>query len=359
MKIGIVTVVDSANFGSFLQGLALQDVLQKMGHEVEFISTRDEKYIKRIYYTWKPRKRDLIHPFQFVQRNLNGYKKRKRFLEDQKMVKICPFEDKDKFDLCILGSDEIWNVRTQVFRLPVFYGTDMKNVITYAVSSGQADKIDFRKYPEITERISEIQDILVRDKKTQSIVKEITGEEPDLVCDPTFLADRNLFFKEASEPFMKEEKYLLVYMYPTMAAKEDIKSIKIFASSRNLKLVSVGFYNAWCDHNIVCGPMEFCSVLQNAQYVITATFHGSIFSILNEKQFITVAMSDKVKDLLKRIGLEQQLVPRREITEDVLKEYFEKRTVDYDTVNTKINEWKKYSLQKLSEVIKKHADRNL
>lgn len=70
-------------------------------------------------------------------------------------------------------------------------------------------------------------------------------------------------------------------------------------------------------------------------------------------------MSDKVKDLLKRIGLEQQLVPRREITEEVLKEYFEKRTVDYDTVNTKINEWKKYSLQKLSEVIKKHADRNL
>lgn len=286
MKIGIVTVVDSANFGSFLQGLALQDVLQKMGHEVEFISTRDEKYVKRIYYTWKPRKRDLIHPFQFVKRNLNGYKKREKFLEDQKMVKICPFEDKDKFDLCILGSDEIWNVRTQVFRLPVFYGEDMKNVITYAVSSGQADKMDFKKYPEIMERISEIPDILVRDKKTQNIVKEITGEEPDLVCDPTLLADRNLFFKDVPKSFIKEEKYLLVYMYPAMAVQEDIKSIKAFASSRNLKLVSVGFYNAWCDRNIICGPMEFCSALQNAEYVITATFHGSIFSILMKSNLL-------------------------------------------------------------------------
>lgn len=359
MKIGIVTVVDSANFGSFLQGLALQDVLQKMGHEVEFIATRDEKHIRKIYYTWKPKRRDLIHPFRFVKRNLNGYKKFQRFLDDQKIIKICPLEEKDKFDLCILGSDEIWNVCTPVFRSPVFYGVGMENVVAYSVSSGQARVTDFEQYQEIVSQILKLQDIFVRDTQTQNNVKKITGKEPELVCDPTFLADRNLFFNSASMDYVKGEKYLLIYMYPDMASKEDIKSIKVFAKHRELKLVSVGFYNNWCDQNIICGPMSFCSVLQNAEYVITATFHGSIFSILNEKQFISIEMSAKVKDLLTRIGLEQRLVARKMITEDVLESLLVEKEVNYKQVNITINEWKKYSLQKLSEVIEKYAKRNL
>ena len=100
-------------------------------------------------------------------------------------------------------------------------------------------------------------------------------------------------------------------------------------------------------------------MLQNAEYVITATFHGSIFSILNEKQFISIEMSAKVKDLLTRIGLEQRLVARKMITEDVLESLLVEKEVNYKQVNITINEWKKYSLQKLSEVIEKYAKRNL
>ena len=88
MKIGIVTVPDSANFGSFLQAYALKLVLEEWGHSVVFFRTREQDYLRKIYVDWKPKKRNLKHPFQFVMKNLNGRTKRQKFLEDQELLEI-------------------------------------------------------------------------------------------------------------------------------------------------------------------------------------------------------------------------------------------------------------------------------
>lgn len=359
MKIGIVTVPDSANFGSFLQGLALQSVLEKMGHEVVFVSTRDKEYIRRIYYNWKPRKRDVLHPIRYIMGNINGYKKYKMFKEDQKRMKICPLASLKKIDLFILGSDEIWNVNTPVFRHSIFYGAGMKPVFAYAVSIGQASHKEIEKFPEIVKQICNINDIFVRDTKTQNSIKKITGRTPELVCDPTFLVDKNLLFKQSSNLYTNINRYILVYMYPHFSLKEDIKAIRTFAKKRRLKLISVGFYNRWCDHNIVCGPLDFCTVISNSEYVVTATFHGSIFSILNGKQFVSIATSEKVKDLLKRLDLEQYLVEPECVTEEKLEKCLINNQIDYVKVNKEIEIWKKYSMEKLREGIENNAKRNM
>lgn len=359
MKIGIVTVADSANFGSFLQGFALQEVLKKMGHEVEFLETREAGYIRSLYFRWRPGRTDIKHPIRFVRRNINGHKKYKMFKMDQEKIVICSCENKDEFDCVILGSDEIWNVCTKVFRQPIFYGKDMKKVFAYAVSSGKATYEEFERYPDIMKQICQIEDVFVRDKKTQSIVKEITGKCPELVCDPTMLVERSLFFGGDSIAFKNQKKYILIYMYPQFVNCKDVRVIKEFARSMNLALISVGFHNEWCDNNIMCGPMEFCSVIQHAELVVTATFHGSVFSILNEKQFVSVGLTDKVKDLLERLGLEQQLVTQQKITNEILKEKLIDNEVDYDAVNTRIAVWKEKSLEKLEEVITKYANRNM
>lgn len=358
MKIGIITVADSANFGSFLQGFALKNILEGLGYEVRFIRTRDEEYVKRIYYNWKPGPRDLVHPLRFLRKNINGYKKHRKFTADHQFLKMCLPGEEDNLDCVILGSDEIWNVRSEVFRSPVFYGRDRARIIAYAISAGSAVYSDFLYYPEILQWVHELEDIYVRDENTRDIVEKIIGKRVGLVCDPTFLTDDKSFFKEFSDSYLEKHRYILVYIYPNALTKEIIKEVKKFSKRKCLKLVSAGFYNYWCDYNVVCSPLEFCAVIKHAQYVITGTFHGSIFSILNEKQFVGIAMSEKVKDLLKRYDLESRLIQAGEITAEKL-DRLSDREIDYQGVGRKIEQIREYSLEQLKEVIAKYADRDL
>ena len=64
--------------------------------------------------------------------------------------------------------------------------------------------------------------------------------------------------------------------------------------------VGGGLYHSWCDRNVPCSPLQFVTLLKNAQYVYTTTFHGSIFSILLEKPFAVQIKTPKVRDLLCR-----------------------------------------------------------
>lgn len=359
MKIGLVTVADSANYGSFLQGLALKKVLEEMGHEVRFLPTREKKYIRGLYYRWKPGRSDFRHPFRFIKKNKNGRKKFLKFKEEQEQMGICPSSDLRGVDLFLLGSDEIWNICTEVFRQPVFYGYGKRNVAAYAVSVGKASCDDFRNYPEIVNKICELRDICVRDQKTWEIVEELTGKKTPLVCDPTFLVDKCTFVGDYTDDYLKNHQYILIYIYPNLVAGKDVKVIREFAEKLKLKLVSIGFYNEWCDYNAICGPMEFCAVIRRAEYVVTATFHGSIFSILNEKQFISIALSEKVEDLLERLGLETRLIKSETMTQNWLEEALIEKKINYREVNEKIEKWKQNSIKELKEVVEKYASGNM
>lgn len=252
MRIGIVTVPDSANFGSFLQAYALKIILNGMGHEVRFIATRDQTYVRNIYYNWKPKLRNLKHPVRFVKQNRNGYKKYGLFLADHKKIVIDDEYQQGQYDLILLGSDEIWNVCTEVFRRPIFYGQDMHPVIAYAVSAGKALYEDFQKYPEIMAQIKNIRHICARDENTKSIVEHITQKECPLVCDPTFLVDWKVLEEDYDDEYLKNNKYILIYLYPGSVSKESINAIKRFANQNGLKLVAAGLYNDWCDYNVIC-----------------------------------------------------------------------------------------------------------
>ena len=88
MKIGIVTVQDSNNFGSFLQAYALQFTLHQFGHEVVFIRSRSKKYIKDLFFRTRPIKREYLHLFKFAKENWNGWKKFQRFQKEQKCFRV-------------------------------------------------------------------------------------------------------------------------------------------------------------------------------------------------------------------------------------------------------------------------------
>ena len=204
MKIGIVTVYDSANFGSYLQSYALHLVLSEMGHEVYFISnpTPDKPY-KRNFYKYPVNRNSLRHPVSVWREYLAGREKCRIFSSELKRFNVLDFSQADQMDKIILGSDEIWNVTMPYFTNPFFYGEGMRNVYTYAVSMGKATADDYAAYPGLRENMSRIAHLLVRDQHTADVVKEMTGHDSTVVCDPTFLVDVEKFHEELNSFFFQ------------------------------------------------------------------------------------------------------------------------------------------------------------
>lgn len=349
MRIAVVTVHDSANCGSFLQAYALKNILENDGHSVYFVRTRNAEYVRSLYYSFKLSGEWIKHPISCLRRYMYGKRKYRLYCNEGRC-----FETRDTFsedtDVTVLGSDEIWNVKTPVFNNPIFYGEGAKNTVAYAVSSGLAKPSDFEGKDRLKELIKAIDLPLVRDEGTAQCVNAITQKTPEIVCDPTLAADREIFLNPCSDKYLKRHKYVLIYAYePPKAAR---KIFKEYARKNGLKLVSAGFGYDWCDYNVMCSPLELSSVMKNAECVITTTFHGTVFSVLNRKKFVCIPLSGKTTDILSRLGLEQRQLAFKDLTINALADKITE-DIDYKSVDKKIDDMKEKSLALLRELIEK------
>ena len=126
---------------------------------------------------------------------------------------------------------------------------------------------------------------------------------------------------------------------------ELIKKIKEFAAQKKKKLISIGYKNSWCDKNFVSvGPFEWLGYFEKADYVLTSTFHGTIFSLKYKKNFITYAhelTKVKIEPVLKKMNLLNRLT----YTSDELISLYE-NGIDYapayDELAAEINFSKQY-----------------
>lgn len=283
--IKIYTLYRSLNFGAFLQAYALQKFLQTHHYNSTFAAIQPYSFKKMIKYI-------LRKDFRKIPINI---------MQCQKYKKSWPKLNIDEnfessADICIVGSDELWNIKNHTFEhLSEYFGRniDSNHVIAYAPSCNETTYSELQKF-DSTVNFKEFQFITVRDLNTQKLVKQASGRTPEIVLDPTFLLDD---YRDIEEKVQIMEKYILIYGYKFQ--KDEVKKIKQFAKSKKLKLISVGMPQMWCDKQIAATPFEFLSYIKNAEYVITGTFHGTIFSILYHKEFASyVNKKPKLENLL-------------------------------------------------------------
>ena len=334
MKIGILTVHDSANFGSYLQAYALWKFLTEQGYEVYFVRTRTRERVRQLYLGGK---RNIIRYLSQYSYNIKKYNIMIPEINGFPEIALCDVE-KVALDLVIIGSDELWNVNTPIFRNEYFYGIGVgaKRKITYAISCGSATLDKMKEYPQLVEGMKQLDVVMVRDELTFGNVKNLIGILPEKVCDPTLLVDKKIFETVYDVPI--KEKYILVYGYAW--DKELIRFIKRYAKEKQLKIVSVCMHQKWCDENIMCTPLQFGTLLKNAECVVTATFHGSIFSVLNHTRFLVCSKLPKVKNILEQMGVEERILVSRDYKSFV--QTLEKK-IDYKVVDEKIEELRRRS----------------
>lgn len=280
MNIGIITFYWSKNLGALIQSFSIKKFLEELNrkNKVTFNNYQPKQLVLREFNS----QFKTLNPVKYFK----AIKKNKRLI-DWKNSKEFPrpsftnisFDE----DIYIYGSDEIWNFQSPIFNIePHFFGSNnKKDKIAYAVSIGNAK--NFSKVSDnIIKNLKSFKNISVRDNNTFQFVKKLIGKKPILVCDPSLLLD--IPAQKFKLNLSLNIGYVLVY--GRYFSNKEIKNIKKYASNKNLKIISVSYYNLWSDINILhANPNEFIYLIQNSKIVFTSMFHGVILSFKNKKDF--------------------------------------------------------------------------
>lgn len=329
MQIGIVSMQRIYNYGSFLQAYGLKKIIENLGHQVEFVDYKVEKCIvqeeKSIFKRFKEQYGNtkfykFLKMWKFV--HYSYYKSSKMYAKyknayhrmfDEECEKYLDITSEHKYrskvDTLVIGSDEVFNClqcNEDVGYSKELFGENANadKIISYAGSFGTTTIEGLKEYKiehEIARLLSRFSAISVRDENSLDVVRELLNIDAEYHLDPVLVYD---FEEEVTyEPKIKD--YIIVYSYDNRITKKEQIIIKEIAKTKNMKLISLGGYQDFCDEHIVATPFEALAYFKKADYVITDTFHGSVFSIKYNRPFVTLireSNKQKLSDLLKRLG---------------------------------------------------------
>ncbi|HEY9060631.1 MAG TPA: polysaccharide pyruvyl transferase family protein [Pseudobacteroides sp.] len=352
-KVGILSMQRIANYGSFLQAYALKQLLEQQSCQVEFVDYHVERPIISEY---SDRKNPIVrklqkgletfkyhaplsHKLAFITYKQSFAKKYLPLLGITEKMNYTP-----ELDCLVIGSDEVFNCiqkNSNVGYSLELFGKDnrAKKLISYAASFGNTtlEKLqEYDKIEEIGELLKKFDAVSVRDKNSGSLVTTLTSKEPEYHLDPVLAYDYTGCCKIIPD-MRSTEKYLILYAYSGRISDKEADWITAYAKRKNLKVYAIGGIQKCADRFIDCSPFEVLAYFQHAEEVITDTFHGSIFSIITHRNFVTIVRKslgnsygneEKLTDLLERLGLRERIAMGITETETVLS-----RDIDFAAVD--------------------------
>lgn len=344
MDICIVTVYNNESCGSYWQAYALKNTIEKLGHKVFFYKIDKKGSAHSIPFHLVEGAKKLIK-FKFDDISM-GIKSYNGFCKAQKEFTVINKNSKqiENIDCYVIGSDTVWNLEKKKFhdKINIFFGLefDEKKVITYAASAANTKKEKFSENSKIKNGIRKMADISVRDINTYEIVSDVFGIESKLVCDPTLLLDKEEYNALIKDNIKFENSPILIYYFGEFT-NDTIVKIKELKSKTGKQIISLGKYRAWCDINLPFDPYLFIQCFRDCSFVLTNTYHGSIFSLIYQKQFADYGQEKKkIEYLLSSLKAEKAFA---DFGEDLIP-FYDNR-LDYSVINDEINKLKNSSEQ--------------
>ncbi|WP_051556410.1 polysaccharide pyruvyl transferase family protein [Alkalihalobacterium bogoriense] len=345
MKICTITCHDVYNHGASLQAYALMKYLLNCGHEVEIINYKPN-YLSNHYNLFSvdnPKwEKNILIKYTYlalkIPLRVPGLKRKKAFdkftsnnlkLTSKKYETNSQLEeDTPEADVFLCGSDQIWNCLHENGKDPAFYlqfVPSEKIKASYAASFA-TDDIRNEYKPIVKERVNNLDYISVRESSGVKLLEKMGIKDVVNVVDPAFLLNRNDWNNLAQTKL--SERFLVVYDFED---SEIIKEIALSISKlRKCKIYAIGSTKVSYAHKsfIYDGPDVFISLIRDANFVISNSFHSIVFSIIFEKDFAIVnrkeAINTRMRDLLRALNLEDRLITNS-FNEDLLNE-----SIDFD-----------------------------
>ena len=321
MKIGIITKIGK-NYGAVLQAYALKKILCNMGNDAHVIRYTPRNCIKSYRVCKFPWGRTGAKANLKAILHFRGYKESSSKFDEFKEAEFNFIgnysNDKEieanppQCDIFISGSDQVWNPINS-FDRAYYCGFVKKSpmVITasYAASIG-LKKIPEKFSSEFESRVKKFDYISVREKQALSILSDM-NIRADLAPDPTLLLSKEDWHTMARKTI--EEPYILCYFVSVPKGIQNI--VNEFKKKLGLKVVNLMLSEeSSCVGDIKvrnAGPREFVGLFENASFVITSSFHGTVFSLINSKPFVVTlynSTSSRVTELLENFECTDRII---------------------------------------------------
>ncbi|MGX5687483.1 polysaccharide pyruvyl transferase family protein [Arcticibacter tournemirensis] len=354
MRIATLAYQRHENIGALLQCYALQQTIIKYGHECEVID-----YIcdaaDRTFGMQSLRVKGLVKYLTSCAGVISRLPKRKAFnafrkkflltsrVVDKKNVYLMD----GRYDGYIVGSDNVWNSQLTGLDPNYFleFVSDNLRKASYAASLGLGKVPDeersvFQKY------LKNLTIITVREKAAANDLSDLLQREVIDTCDPTLLlssAEWDILAVKPEENF----KYILVYqMSPSVSFANFARE---FAKIKKLPLIYVPFPYGICKCHMKphIGPREWLGYIKNADFVITDSFHGSVFSSIYERNLIIKIskLGERLKNLSIKLGMTDRMV-------NTIHEAVDLPCQNYETVRLRIADYRDNGLKTLNTILK-------
>lgn len=389
-KIGLcIEFFNRNNYGTMLQALATKVIVENLGYNARVIRYK-KHYTLKFIVTQLPRLFDP-HNLKGVPRKIRikiAEKKSKKFVDYRKAranafkefrQEFFPTKSIDEFygfknlqmgsvnyNGFVVGSDQLWlpqGIKTNFYNL--MFVPEYINKISYATSFGVSSippktRNDYRQY------LKRINFLSVREESGKSIIKDICSRDAFVACDPVMLLPKEKWdeyiMNTSLPPKVEKGKYLLCYFLGNNINAR--KKAKEAAKALNLDLVPLIFLEDYLQYDEDYGdiapkgvdPKQFIQLIKNAAYIITDSFHGTVFSIIYGKQFLTVyrfsnkskfSKNTRIDNILGKFNLKDRLYVEGNC-EELLQ-----NPINYNMVSKILESWKSESMKFLSDALQR------
>ncbi len=352
LKIGLITFHRAINYGAVLQSYALQKVFDDFGSDCTIIDFRchELEHFYKPFLVYKGSLKYMIKQGIKMALVYHDRKKKKAKFESfvQKYLRTsesitnkAELDDAD-FDIFVTGSDQVFNPTITGADAEVYYlSFTEKKKYSYAASFGK-DIITDIVGSLIKSNLNDYERISVREESGAQIIKQIIGRDASVNIDPTLLIDGTEWREIEEKPKEINKPYILAYNMLT--SKFIFEAAEALSKQTGIDVVFVNHKNdktRFQYHSFryyeSFSPQEFLWLIDHAEYVLTSSFHGTVFSVLFKKQFLTVLSSTESRNvrlfsLLHMVGLMNRVVVDNcsisNITEKINWDLIQNRIVD-------------------------------
>lgn len=357
-KIGILTFHRAFSYGAVLQAYALQNFLRKNNIENEIIDYNCEYMVEHYQKIIRKTNGNRLKGFLWSLLTADKIRKERkvfsRFVE--KHLRLSKPYDKDNIDEVadqysrfIVGSDQVWSPTCVGFD-PVYFLPFAKPFKKYSYSASIAtNEITESIKEEFKRRISDFKGLSLREKSGKEIVEKLTGQQATIHIDPTLLMEKDDWDTLAEKSEIREP-YILIFTVLkqvnlidyALKLSEKTGMKVIFLNNNDIKKIKGITYID------PVSPGEFISMIKNASYVCTNSFHGTAFSLIYEKDFVVETQTGsgeniRSQEIMTKLGLASRILSR-ENTPDI------NEKSNWMTVRNKLKEEKEKSLQYLLSI---------
>lgn len=352
MRVGIITFHETTNFGSTLQAYALYYAIKKLGHECELIDYKCKALANKELpapFSFSMTLKEMAKHVLFSRDIQSKYDALMAFLNEKAKLsrpydRNTVYKSANNYDRIIVGSDIVWGMDITKGDTTYFLDFVSENNKKYAFASSIGNPWSKEEKVLVKPMLEEFSGIAVREEESADWIEDLTGIRPHVVCDPTMLLTSEEWLSYKSDKY-KDKNYVLAYF--DNDSRDCIHAVNKIAKSYGCEALFINYGRPFKGVKSIrpYSIADFLSLIYYAKKVVTASYHGMLFSIYFNKQFVYFnrAHKSRMNTLAKKLGVAMCAGEGKDV--------LQMTEIDYSSINLKVKEFRNDSLEVLHNFV--------